>query len=275
MSTESWQKLPVRIPRYQVDVPFYESVRVVTRAASPVEVMTLAPGHGRAFLVNKGQTFRVIALAGPQVGSVTFWNAADHKESFIAARTMSLDGFFVKTHGRLWSDFPPMRPIVTCINDTVVTESSDGHDRHHLIGTHCSAELVEMRNGIARSDSCRVYLLDAIESFGLNERDLHDSVYVHQKARIDEQTGKIVSLRSDAKAGDNIEFYAEIDLLVAVAVCPFGDGADRSGRGASLLRPLGIAIFDTGIEPRPFPRWTDWRPTWSGRWVPPARWIDR
>lgn len=268
---DNWQSLPMKHPRYQLDVGFYDSIRAARSHHKLVDRFLVSPGSGRAFVVKGGQTFRVIEETGPQIGSIALWNEHEPQESFIAARTMSNEGFFVKVNTRLWSDYPWNRPMVTCTADTVVTNKLDEDCHHHPVGTHCSPELLEMRFGALEGDSCRVNLLRAIEERGLKEEDLRDSVYVHRKVRIDERNGKMFGAPSDGKAGDYVEFYAEMDLLVAVSVCPFGDGSGKLAMREK-TRPLAIEIYDTGTTPKAFPGWTDWRSNWSGRWIPPEHW---
>ena len=113
--------------------------------------------------------------------------------------------------------------------------------------------------------------LEAVTSFGLNETDLRENISVFQKTWLDPHSGSVSLAKSEARRSDYIEYYAEMDLLVAVSVCPLGDGAvDPTAPGPNAVRPLGIEIRETGIAPKPFPRWTDWRPAWKGRRVPPA-----
>jgi uncharacterized protein len=185
---------------------------------------------------------------------------------------MAADACFIHQYTQLWSDVPWFRPMVTCLEDTVVTTCSDGVFHHHFVGTHCSPETQQMRFGVTGLNACRLNLLRAIEPFGLGEKDLHDNVTVHQKTRLDPKTGRIYVAPSDGKPGDYVEFYAEMDLLVAVSVCPLGDGlANPTVHAEHAVRPLRVEIYDTGIAPKSFPAWTDWRPAWTGRWVPPER----
>lgn len=259
-------------PSYQLDRNFYEKIRATKLRRELADKFVIAPYSGRGFLVNKGQVFRVIEETGPQIGAVAFWNAHDPRESFISGRTMAADACFIQQYTQLWSDVPWFRPMVTCLEDTVVTNPPGGAFHHHSVGTHCSPETVQMRFGITGSNACWLNLLQAIEPFGLGEKDLHDSVTLHQKTHLDPKTGKIFAARGDGKPGDYIEFYAEMDLVVAVSVCPFGDGsANPTMYEAGVVRPLGIEIYDTGIAPKAFPTWTNWRPAWTGRWLPPAR----
>ena len=58
---------------------------------------------------------------------------------------------------------------------------------------------------------------------------------------------------SPAKAGDYLEFFAEIDLLCALSTCPGGDlSLEMWGPNAqdpiSVCRPLGVEIYDLNPE---------------------------
>ena len=98
---------------------------------------------------------------------------------------------------------------------------------------------------------------------------IHDNFMVHQKTYVEAQTGTVRAARGDSKPGDYIEFYAEIDLLVALSACPLGDALRDVVTGRGEAHPMGVEVYETGIEPREFPMWTDWRPGWKGKWTPP------
>lgn len=265
-----WQDLARRQPRFEANRRFYDSIRVAQGQYRLLDKFTIPPYESRAFLVPKGHVFRVIEEAGPQVGSVAFWNSDNFQETFLAASTWGHEGVFVKVYSRMLSTLPWFRPLLTCINDTV---AMGGGNHHHVIGTHCSPETIEFQYRRSAQNACRRSLLQAIELFGLEESDLHDSINVHQKVDLsDGNRGRIHTLPSDAKKGDYIEFYAEVNLLVAVAVCPFGDGTrDPTTREEAGVQPLGIEVFDTGVTPLPSPKWSDWRQGWKGRWTMPNR----
>ena len=255
-------------PRFSLDRAFYDGVRSAGRQLK--DRFVISPFSGRGFIVEKGQAFRVKQETGPQVGVVAFWNAHDPKESFGAMRNRLWEGLFITVYTRLWSDVPRLRPMMTCLEDTVVTLPPGGAFHHHRFWTHCSPESMEMRSGHAGLNACRVNLLQAVQPFGLTEDSIGGNIVVFQKARLDPQDGKWYCARNDSKKGDYIEFYAEIDLLVAVSVCPCGDNTKAwSTPEDGSVRPLGIEIYETGVTPKEYPCWTDWRPEWRGRWVPP------
>jgi hypothetical protein len=251
--------------QYRPDTAFYDEVRAAKPRYQLIDRFVIPPNDGRAFIAKAGQTFKVIEVNGPQTVDVAFWNAHNPKEAFNAERTFALEGWWIKRYGRLWSNVPWLRPMATCIDDTVVTkEPKIGFHHQIVIMSHCSPEHHELRSGkrganIARS-SCHVNFLKAIEPFGLQEEHIVDNVNLHTKARINPRDGRPQFATSDGKAGDYIEFYAEIDLLVGVSVCPGGDGSVGGIHPEQIVvRPIGIELYETGIHPQEFPVWTDWR----------------
>lgn len=273
-----WQDLAERRSRYRVDRPFYDRVRAARGDGTRRDRFLIPPSTGRAFIVKKGQTFRVIEETGPQVASVCVWNADNTQETLLPSGTWSQEGIYARPYGRPFSGLafgkaprpglPWRRPMMTCIEDNVVTRPAQSRYHHHFLGTFCSPEFLEMRFGVGGLRGCSVNLLEAIAPFGLKAADLLDSINLFQKAYLDMTHGKLWVVPSDARSGDYVEFFAEFNLLVAVSACPMGDGTADPTRGDFTLRPLRIEIYDTGIEPREFrAMWTDWKPSWKGRWV--------
>ena len=255
-------------PRYQVDQAFCDRVRAAS-GHKLLDKFVIPPFNGRGFKVDRGQTFRVTQPEGPQVGDVCLWNAHNTGEFFGGMRTWMLEGWFVRPYSRLWSDVPWLHPMATCIEDTVVTQPPKDEYHHHLVGTHCAPEVYELKYGLTGLNGCFVNLLQGIEPFGLTEEDIHDNVDVFQKMRISPEDGKKYTARSDSKPGDYIEFYAEMDLVISVSVCPNADNTRAfSVPEDNTVHSLGVEVYETGIEPKPTPTWTDWRPNWKGKWTP-------
>ena len=256
-------------PRYQLDESFYDRVRAAKPGYVLVDKFDVPPLSGRGFIVTKGQTFRFVTVEGPQIGDVALWNSDDPGEYFGATRTWVLEGFVINVGTRLWSDVPRLRPMETCIEDTVVFEPPDSLYHNSDSRTHCTSEQWEMQTGVAGLNSCHLNFLQAIEPFGLKEENIHDNFMVHQKRYLEPQTGRSHATRGDSKPGDYVEFYAEIDLLVALSTCPLGDALRDVGTGQGEAHPMGVEVYDTGIEPKESPMWADWRPGWKGKWIPP------
>jgi len=78
---------------------------------------------------------------------------------------------------------------------------------------------------------------------------LHDNINLFQKTHF-EPDGSHPVEPSDARAGNYVEFYAEIDALMAVSICPSGTGTYHwRDAEKDTISPLGIEIYETGIEP--------------------------
>ena len=59
-----------------------------------------------------------------------------------------------------------------------------------------------------------------------------------------------------AERGDYLEFYAEVDLLLALSACPYGYKATPPEQWASkqiFARPIGVHVLDTHIAPQSWP----------------------
>ena len=254
-------------PRYAVDKSFYDRVLAKKPEYTLVDSIVIPPHNGGGLIVKAGHTVRIVAIEGTQVSDVGFWNANNPDEALDGNRTSGYEGWFVQRYSRLWSNLPYFRPMATCIEDTVDQKDIDQGYHHNYLGGQCSPETYELRHGIPGLNACYLMLLQAIEPFGLKEEHIRHSVNIHQKASRDPVTGMRYCVDADSKPGDYVEFYAEMDLLVAASICPNGPGLqDGIDPEHDVHRPLGIAVYDTGIEPKPFPGWTDWRKTWAGRW---------
>ncbi|MGH7267411.1 MAG: DUF1989 domain-containing protein [Candidatus Rokuibacteriota bacterium] len=112
----------VLIPAAKLDQAFYEGVRAAPRRL--VTSFVIPPFEGRGFLVDGGQSFRVVQEEGVQIGDVSFWNRHNPREMYSLARTWAIEGWVVTPYVRLWSDVPWLRPLATCLEDTV--EAGDG-----------------------------------------------------------------------------------------------------------------------------------------------------
>ena len=250
----------------RMDLEFYDDIRARVSERKLLQRSIIPPNNGRGFRVDKGQTFKIIQEQGPQVVDVCLWNAdCPQRESLSLNRTLLADGLFITTNSRLWSDLPMYRPIATCIEDTVDTGPADEGWHAHFSGSHCASEVWELTFGVPGLNGCHLNLLQGAESMGLTEEDvIGDNINLFMKMRIDGLTGRRYFSKTDAKKGDYIEFYAEIDLLISVSVCPDGDSSLIPETFHKL--PIAVEIYETGIEPKEFKKWTDWRPDWKGSW---------
>ncbi|EME47368.1 hypothetical protein DOTSEDRAFT_85874 [Dothistroma septosporum NZE10] len=256
-----------------VDRELYSNIAKADREL--VEAFTLPIRSGRAWKVPAGHIVRISTPQGPQVGDLNIWNLHNPRERFWASRTRQLHASHISTYDRLWSCLPYLRPLATIIGDSLSDYGVDkwGGRCHDLLGTRCDPYVNKMLSGDDYDFQCHSNLTRAVVPFGLTEFDVHDVLNVFQVTGLDEK-GRYFMETSPARKGDWIEFFAEVDCLMALSTCPGGDlsawgwGEGASEEGKSMVdrcRPLKVEVSrvrDEGVlkgweEPK--------RPDYRGR----------
>lgn len=232
--------------RYRQNDHFFDDLVAARGQHEIVAEALVRPFSGKGLRVAAGQILRIGLEEGPQIGDVAFWSAVDPAESFSATRTWSIEGWFLTPYKRLWSDGRWCRPLATWLGDTLDSRNPAPTFHHHHVASHCSPEFVEMTVGKSGMNACRLNLLQGAEELGLSERDLHSNIDIFQKFSLDPATGRFHLAQSEGRAGDFVEVYAEVDLLVSVSVCPMGDGTnDWMTPSSALVRPLRVTVYET------------------------------
>lgn len=192
---------------------------------------------GQAFKVNKGEMFRVIEHEGKQVASLMFFNAQNYKEQFMAEFSGGLNYFHPSHLGshyrlsKLYSKVPYENVMLT------VTDNKIGD---HFLGTHCTRTMMEIWKAPDHR-SCSDNFAEALKEFGLALEDIYSpSVFnAFANVRIDPKGDGTVRIEPPrSEQGDYIEFLAEMDVLVAVSVCP----DDKSAMNDHLCKAIRIQI---------------------------------
>jgi uncharacterized protein YcgI (DUF1989 family) len=224
--------------------PFYEELGRATAGRRLVREGVVPALAGGAFEVRRGQLFRIIAAEGPQICDFNAWNRDDPTEYFWSGRTRILENTHLTVFHRLWSTHPRMRPMATIISDTVDHRPLPGGSRgHDVLFARCTNRIWELVGGLKNHSSCQQHLETAISTYGLTPQHVHDAFNIFQKSGVKPEDGSLYLAQSDAKRGDYIELYAEIDLLVALSSCPAGAGG--TGLRADIeVRPIGFQVFD-------------------------------
>jgi uncharacterized protein YcgI (DUF1989 family) len=198
-------------------------------------------------------------LESAQILDVCMVNADDPRERFFSGAQMSNEGGKITRGVRLWGTPPLSRPLATCIADTVRPRENPRATRdHYAYGAHCNAHLWHLYAGVHHRP-CYDNLRYGFAQMGLSQYVVHDNVNLFQKGAYDVFTGAHLVEESDATRGDFIEFYAEIDLIVSVSLCPNGAGSDAlrgswSETGPDVpVYPIRVSIFDSQTTPPTWP----------------------
>lgn len=244
-----------RGPTPAVDHAFYDDVRAREAERELVDAFGVAARTGRAFEVPAGHVARIVCHEGPQIVDLCVFNRADPRERLWANQTLNREGMALSTDARLWSNLPMFRPLMTIVRDTVQTVPSPSRARHHsILGAHCNPRfwgwgLGTYDHPFAQDVNCFSNLRKAIEPFGLGSDDVHDNLNLFQKIGIEPESGDLVMEPSDARPGDFVDFFAELDVLVAIALCPQGSGAALPTSPDQDGHPVRVELYRTGITP--------------------------
>ncbi|MGZ4678871.1 MAG: urea carboxylase-associated family protein [Ilumatobacteraceae bacterium] len=238
-----------------VDSPLSPDPQLLRRLASEqhnrraISDLVVPVRSGHAFPVQAGQIVRFSTVDGPQVVDLNLWSQSDPRERFWASRTRQFYGTHVTTGHRLWSNLPFLRPMVTFIADTIgYGRDEDDAGCHDLLGTRCDPYVNQMLSGAAYDFHCHSNLTRAIAEFGLTEFDVHDVINLFQVTGLMPDDKRYFMKACPARPGDHVELLAEIDLLMAISLCPGGDlAAPLWGEGSDVApncNPLRVQVFE-------------------------------
>jgi uncharacterized protein YcgI (DUF1989 family) len=139
--------------------------------------------------------------------------------------------------------------MATMVADTIdYGKDQHGSGCHDLLGTRCDPYVGEVLSGKTYDFYCHSNLVRAVLPYGLTEFDVHDVINIFQVTGLRDSDGLYYIKPCPAKPGDYVEFFAEIDLLMAISVCPGGDlavplwGPEAGAEPA--CRPIGIQVFE-------------------------------
>lgn len=127
---------------------------------------------------------------------------------------------------------------------TIIKESADRkgvHDLHHRM---CNRFMMNNMSGVDE-DGCHEIIGKAIAPFDVTYAEIPDPINVFMNYPYDLERDGFFINEPITKAGDYIEFRAEMDVLVALANCPEdsstacnGGGTARRSRSKSSKTPM-------------------------------------
>lgn len=232
-----------------LDLSLYQSAR---ESIVQVAEVTVAPRDASVFEVKAGQFFRIVCDRGHQVGDLNLWNRNDLNERFYSGKTRQLQASHVTTGDRLWSSMPGLRPMATITHDTLGWYGIDefGGSVHDVIGTRCDPYTNYQLNQVDYHFCCHSNLTRALAShLGVDPADaepyVHDVMNVFMCTGFTLDTHQYFMKATPARAGDYIEFFAEIDLLGALSACPGGNCGSSHSDDDTPCYPLSVQVFDS------------------------------
>ena len=189
------------------------------------------PGYAGAFVhAEKGQQIRVTDVEGTQIGDMFCHSAAQPSEylstsitRLVVRRLFPLVGehFYTNQH----------RPMLEFLED-----NSPG--KHDLLMAPCDSEMYADR-GFHDHAHCKDNYIATVRAAGLSGDVVPDPVNIFQFTPV-HPDGTITVERTLTKAGDNVVFRAECDVVFIVTACSSDTGDINGGKSTSLT----IDVFD-------------------------------
>jgi uncharacterized protein YcgI (DUF1989 family) len=196
-------------------------------SVSPALITEIPPQSGAAFLLQKGDVLRVIDPCGEQVADLAAFALDDRRESLSSGRTIDYAETVYLTSGHtLYSN--RSRPMFTIVRDDV--------GRHDFLLTPCSRETFAIIYGHTGDHrSCFDNLTVSLAAHGIAPDAIPTTFNIFMNVEID-PAGRIAVRPPRSRAGDCIEFRAEMDLIAGLTAC----SAELSNNGA--FKPIWYSI---------------------------------
>ncbi len=174
----------------------------------------LPPRTGVSFNLKKDQRLLVHNPEGEQVSDMILINAHDTDEKLSSGKTFDYEETILITKGNyIWSN--RSNKMVFIVEDTC--------GRNDFLLAPCDAKtFAHFYDSHDPSPSCLGNLSDALQKYGIKKDAIPTAFNLFMNVDIGKD-GSIRVLPPKAKAGDYIEFKAEMDLIVALTACSAKD----------------------------------------------------
>lgn len=193
----------------------------------------LAPQTGTALLLRRGQGLRVTDPEGEQVSDLIAFANQDQREWLSSGRSIDYANTIYLTTGHvLYSN--RSNPMLTILKDTV--------GRHDFLLTPCSPEtfkIIYKHQG--HHPSCFENLVMSLAKFGVSPDRIPTTFNIFMNVMVS-PNGELKICPPRSKAGDSIEFRAEMDLIVGITAC----SAEMSNNYR--FKPIDVEVLEPVVD---------------------------
>ncbi len=197
-----------------------------------IEDRIIEPSGHCAREVREGEVFRIVDIEGQQVMDFLAFNLNDLDERLSPENTLNLNKqIYPKVGYTLFSD--KAGKLMTIVADTCGI--------HDMLAGACSRYTNEYRYDVPGTANCRDNFVAALEPWGLAWKDIPYNMNVFMNCPI-QADGTFSIEVPKSKAGDYIDFRADMDVLVAGSNCPQVLNPCNSGN----LKPLRVVHYRPG-----------------------------
>jgi hypothetical protein len=167
------------------------------------------------YVVNRGETLRIVDLEGNQAADTLFFNADDPHERYSATDTIrEQNNVYIGAGTTILSDL--CRPMLVVTADTV--------GRHDTLGGACASESNTIRYSLEKKSmhACRDSFLLAVaenENFGLGKRDIAHNINFFMNVPVTPDGG-LTFADGVSGPGKYVEMRALMNVIVLISNCP-------------------------------------------------------
>ncbi len=259
---------------------WYDNLRSTRESWTKVSEQRIHENRGIYLRVKAGQTMKFIQPEGPNIIDVWFFGA-DIKdtsgEKYDTPYTAVFEGFILRKNSRIWSTVPYFRPMATYIDDNIdASLMPDDETWPVWHGSHCCPEANELGYGELELASCQTNAIEGLVDAGFDFETADQLASTNNMCIFQPMSVKNTVMASGnvgptwkntpftgSKPGTFVEYYAEIDLLLAISHCPYGDQSVPPTEVAHF--PIDVEVWDTGVKPQVREPFNDWRPAFKKR----------
>ncbi|MGE0219552.1 DUF1989 domain-containing protein [Mycolicibacterium sp.] len=237
-----------------IDAAFYDGVRAALPKAAIRQRLRLADLGGAAVDVHAGETLDLRLLEGPQIVNLFAYNPHDPDER-IWHQSVIREGLFTTRGTRIWGTMARNRPLLTVVEDTVCADPRRPFGQHHIYfggsGTPAEWRFAGGADGVRTTWE---QLAELLEDRDVDPALLLENVCFFQKSTVDQLPMRVEMLASDAAAGDHVTLFAEIDLVVLLALSPYEDGGRPAHEiGTPQPKAVEVSVSEPVATPLPWP----------------------
>lgn len=182
----------------------------------------LPPKTSHSAVVRKGQRLRITDLKGKQTVDMVLFNLDNLRErlstSYSRTRYIPKAGAGYVKRDRVSAGDTLMSTICRPMM-TILVETPEPKGVHSLHNRMCNTWNY-VAHGVPPRDGCHELLSQAVAPYGILPEDIPDSMDIFMNCHHDCEQGCWVTEEPVSRAGDYIEFRAEMDCLAAFSNCP-------------------------------------------------------
>jgi uncharacterized protein YcgI (DUF1989 family) len=193
-------------------------------------VVEIPPRTGTSFILKRGQYLTVIDPQGKQVSDLLAYNLHDTREVISSGRTIDYASRILLTTGD---------PLYSNRSNVMLRITSDTCGRHDFLLTPCSKDTFRIIYGDKEPHrGCFGNLAAALKEHNIDEDSIPVAFNCFMNVVLNAETGEFTVETPTSKAGDHIQFVAEMDLIIAMTAC----SALQSNGGS--FKPIHYRISD-------------------------------